>query len=63
MAKELDKNSNKFSLDEICQNSKQLFGVYPEVIYGALFGMDKKKEFTLSEVSEAIDKFIKKEVR
>ena len=63
MAKELDKNSNKFSLDEICQNSKQLFGVYPEVIYGALFGMDKKKEFTLSEVSEAIDKFIKKEVK
>ena len=53
----------KFSLDEICQNSKQLFGVYPEVIYGAFFGMDRKKEYTLSEVSEAIEKFIKKEVK
>ncbi len=61
MEKEL--NNNKFSLNEICENSKQLFGVYPEVIHGALFGMDKRKEFTLSEVSEAIDRFRKKEVR
>ncbi len=63
MKEELKRSNDKFTLDEICKHSKQLFGVYPEVIYGALFGVDKKKEFTLSEVSEAIDKFKKKEVR
>ena len=56
-------SEKKFSLDEICQNSKQLFGVYPEVIYGAFFGMDKKSEYTLSDVSEAINKFMKREVK
>ena len=26
-------DEREFSLDEICQHSKELFGVYPEVIY------------------------------
>lgn len=53
----------KFSLDEICQNSKELLGVYPEVIYGALFMCDKKEKYTLGEINQAIDSFLKKEVR
>lgn len=56
------KNERKFSLDEICQNSKELLEVYPEVIYGALFCMEKKSEYTLAEVKAAINEFIKKEV-
>ena len=40
---------NKFSLDEICKNSEELFGVYPEVIYGALLCIEKKNEYTLSD--------------
>ena len=53
----------EFSLDEICQNSKELLGVYPEVIYGALFMCDKKEKYTLGEINQAIDSFLKKEVR
>lgn len=56
------KNERKFSLDEICQDSKELLGVYPEVIYGALFCVEKKNEYTVAEVKAAINEFIKKEV-
>lgn len=59
----MTKSLNKFSLDEICKNSEELFGVYPEVIYGALLCIEKKNEYTLLEVKEAIEKFRKKEVR
>ena len=55
-------NTRKFSLDEICQHSKELFGVYPEVIYGALLPTETKETYTLAEVEEAIRKFVKKEV-
>lgn len=57
------KNEPKFKLDEICQNSKELLGVYPEVIYGALFLYDKQEEYSLNEVKEAINKFLSKEVK
>lgn len=63
MTKISKENPNKFSLDEICQNSKELFGVYPEVIYGALFCEPKKEAYTLAEVTEAIEKFRKREVK
>lgn len=55
-------DERKFSLDEICQHSKELFGVYPEVIYGALLPAETKGEYTLAEVQEAIEIFVKKEV-
>ena len=42
----MTKSLNKFSLDEICKNSEELFGVYPEVIYGALLCIEKKSEYT-----------------
>lgn len=57
------KNEPKFSLDEICQNSKELLGVYPEVIYGALFLCDKQEEYSLEEVKKAINEFLVKEVK
>ncbi len=57
------KNEQKFNLDEICQNSKELLGVYPEVIYGALFLRDKQEEYSLGEVKEAINEFLSKEVK
>ncbi len=52
-----------FSLDEICRHSKELFGVYPEVIYGAILPIKTKKAYTLGEIQAAIDVFVKKEVR
>lgn len=52
----------KFSLNEICQHSKELLGVYPEVIYGALFPRETKETYALAEIRMAIDKFIKMEV-
>lgn len=55
-------NEREFSLDEICQHSKELFGVYPEVIYGALLPAKTKEKYTLAEVKQAIEKFVKKEV-
>lgn len=55
-------NEAKFSLDEICQHSIEIFGVYPEVIYGALFTYEKKESYTVNEIKEAIGKFKKKEV-
>lgn len=56
------KNERKFSLDEICQNSKELLGVYPEVVYGAIFPIKSKSVYTLDEIKEAINQFVKKEV-
>ncbi len=55
-------DEREFSLDEICQHSKELFGVYPEVIYGALLPVETKEKYTLAEIRRAIDKFVKKEV-
>ncbi len=55
-------DNREFSLDEICQHSKELFGVYPEVIYGALLPAETKEKYTLAEIRRAIDKFVKKEV-
>lgn len=56
------KSKQTFNLDEICQNSKELLGVYQEVIYGALVLVEKKDEYTLDEIKKAINEFIKKEV-
>lgn len=56
------KNERKFSLNEICQNAKELLGVYPEVVYGAIFPMESKSVYTLNEIKEAINQFVKKEV-
>ena len=53
-------DKGEFSLDEICQHSKELFGVYPEVIYGALLPAETKEKYTLAEVKKAIEKFVKK---
>lgn len=55
-------DKREFSLDEICQHSKELFGVYPEVIYGALLPVETKDKYTLAEIRVAIEKFVKKEV-
>ena len=55
-------DNREFSLDEICLHSKELFGVYPEVIYGALLPAETKEKYTLAEIRRAIDKFVKKEV-
>ena len=55
-------SQNPFNVEEIRQNSKELFGVYPEVIDGALSCIEKKQKYTLAEVKTAIEQFQKKEV-
>lgn len=55
-------SQNPFNVEEIRQNSKELFGVYPEVIDGALSCIERKQKYTLAEVKTAIEQFQKKEV-
>lgn len=52
----------EFTIEEICEHSQELFGVYPEVIRGALCGKEKDK-MNVAAVKVAIDVFLKKEVK
>lgn len=56
------KVEQRFSLDEICKHAKELLGVYPEVIYGAMVLCEKKEKYSIKEVKEAINLFMKREV-
>lgn len=55
----------KYSVEELCENSMAVFGKKREVIIGALHNSYKTAtgSFTKKEVQEAIDKFLKKEVK
>lgn len=52
---------NKFSITEMCEHSQELFGVYPEVIRGAVLG--KEGEYTIAEMKDIINEFMNKEVK
>lgn len=51
----------KYPLEELLENSEALFQCKPEVIAGALFG-NEQKEFTIQELQDLIDKFLKRKV-
>lgn len=52
----------KYPRDEIIQNAHTIFKVMPEVVAGAL-ARNSKKEFTVSEVRQAIEAFLKRGVK
>lgn len=52
---------NKYSVSEMCEHSQELFGIYPEIICGAMLGKENE-EHTIDEMKEIIDNFMKKEV-
>lgn len=58
-------SETKYSVAELCKNSVAVFGKKKEVVIGALHNAKKPitGEYTKSEVREAIDKFLKKEVK
>ena len=55
-------DERKFSMDEICQHSKEILGVYPEVVHGAFPYAEGKDMYSLSKVRKAVDDFMKRKV-
>jgi hypothetical protein len=51
----------KYSVDELAASSKNLFGVMPETVRGAL-ARETKKEFTVDEVRKRVDAFLNRKV-
>lgn len=58
-------SKTKYSVEELCENSVALFGKKREVIIGALHADNKSTSgsYTKKEVQDAIEKFLKKEVK
>lgn len=52
----------KYSVDELAHNVQALFGVKPEVFYGALHGIEQK-ELTVDEARRLIEQFLKRRVK
>ena len=53
--------AEKFPLEDLLQNSGALFGCKPEVIKGALHGMEQT-DFTIDEIKQLIEKYKRKRV-
>ncbi|MFP7378170.1 hypothetical protein [Bacillus paralicheniformis] len=49
-----------FHIQDLREHSKELFGVKPEVLDGALFGLDQK-QVTKTEAKKRIREFLRKE--
>lgn len=51
-----------YSRDELISYSKEIFGVNPEIVEGALSGIPKR-EFTIKEVKNHINQFLRRRVK
>ncbi len=51
-----------YSLQELVENAKKVFGTKPECVAAALLAANKT-ECTVSEAKEIVNKFLKKEVK
>lgn len=51
-----------YSVKELAQNSKKLFGVQPECLVATLFTVNKK-EASISEARKLVKEFIRKEIQ
>lgn len=56
-----DPQESKYHKQELIANAQAIFKVNPEVVVGALHGNDAK-EFTVSEVREAVKSFLERKV-
>ena len=52
----------KYTLDEIKEASRDLFGYGPEVIDGAFYGKDASAAYTVKEARDAVEAFLNKPV-
>ncbi len=55
-------HAEKYPRSELISGSRTIFGVMPEVVAGALHGIEAE-ELTLTEVKAAIDNFLKRRVK
>jgi len=54
----------KYPISELIAQSKAIFGVNPEVVAGAVHGIDVTgDEFTVDEVKGLIEAFLKRKVK
>jgi len=54
----------KYPLGELLAQSKEIFGVKPEVVVGAVHGVDvTDNKFTVDEVKGLIETFLKRKVK
>ncbi|AJA42414.1 hypothetical protein AJ85_05650 [Alkalihalobacillus alcalophilus ATCC 27647 = CGMCC 1.3604] len=51
-----------YKLEQFAQNARKLFSVPPEVVIGALSGVNKA-EFTKVEVEQKVQQFMKRKVK
>lgn len=57
-----EKKEQEFLVEELLENSKQIFGYYPEVLSAALFGR-KVEKLSIPAAKKYINDFLKKEVK
>ena len=57
------KATPKFSVEQLGKNAYQLFGVTQSTYAGATFGLNADDVFTVQEMKDHIDKWLKKEVK
>ena len=54
----------RYPLGELLAQSKEIFGVKPEVVVGAVHGIDvADNKFTVDEVKGLIETFLKRKVK
>lgn len=59
---EPEKKEQEFPVEELLENSKQIFGYYPEVLSAALVGK-KVEKLSIPAAKKYISDFLKKEVK
>jgi len=52
----------KYHISELLPHSQKMFGVKPEVIHGAIYGVTQT-HFTVSELRTLIKKFLNRKVK
>ncbi|GIO33257.1 hypothetical protein J2TS6_43980 [Paenibacillus albilobatus] len=52
-------NESKYPIDELSAHAEALFNVRPEVLAGALHGVNQS-ELTIDEAKKAVDQFLKR---
>lgn len=61
MAEKKAVQSPRYSREELLANAEALFSVKPEVLAGALHGIEQT-DFSIDEIKSIIDKFLKRKV-
>lgn len=60
-SKPVEPQETKYDRNELIEDSFAIFGYYPEVVAGALYG-DDRSTYTVAEVKQLIGTFMKRKV-